>query len=182
MAIAYHIPYNVDKNIGAYYNWAMEMLPNDFDFCCFVDGDSMFTTLTYGHNILDYIEKYPECGVFVCMTNRIGCEWQRQPGVDRNDHDMRYHRKLGEKIQAENYSKIQDVSQIPEGGPLGGVLMLVRKDVWKKIGGFKANGILGVDNHLHWSCKEHGEKVYLMKAQYRYHWYRGETGDKSHLL
>ena len=180
--IYYHQPYNVDKNIGQYYNEAMEMLPNDHDFCCFTDGDSMFTTNTYGHAMLDYTLKYPECGVFVCMTNRIGCEWQKQPGVNRDDHDIRYHRRLGEKIQAEQYGKITDVSNVPHGSVLGGVLMLVRKDVWRKIGGFKSHGILGVDNHLHWSCQEHGEKVYLMKGIYVYHWYRGETGDKSHLL
>lgn len=180
--IYYSQPYNVDKNIGQYYNEEMEMLPNDFDFRCFTDGDSMFTTQTYGHALLDYVEMYPECGVFVCMTNRIGCEWQCLPGVNKEDHDMRYHRRLGEKLQAEQYGKIEDVSNVHPGKVLGGVLILIRKDVWKKVGGFKTDGILGVDNHLHWACQKHGEKVYLMKGIYTYHWYRGETGDKSHLL
>ena len=180
--IYYSQPYSVDKNIGQYYNSEMELLPNDTDFRCFTDGDSMFTTETYGHAIMDYVEEYPECGVFVCMTNRIGCEWQKQPGVDEDEHDIRYHRRLGEKIQADQYLEIEDVSDVPHGSVLGGVLILIRKDVWKQIGGFKTQGILGVDNHLHWACQEHGLKVYLMKGIFLYHFYRGLTGDKSHLL
>ena len=180
--IYYSIPYDMDKNIGAYYNREMELLPNEIDFRCFTDGDSMFTTETYGHALMDYVEKYPECGVFVCMTNRIGCEWQQQPGVDQNDHDIRYHRRTGEKIQADRYLEIEDVTDKPHGKVLGGVLILIRKDVWRKIGKFKESGILGVDNHLHWACQEYGEKVYLMKGIYAYHWYRGQTGDKTHLL
>ena len=174
--------YSPDKNIGRYYNWVMGLLPNDEDWCCFTDGDSMFTTNTFGHVLKDYIEKYPECGVFVCMTNRIGCKWQIQPGVDQNDHDIRYHRKLGEKIQAENYCQIKDVSNVPRGEVLGGVLILIKKSTWKKIGGFKTDGILGVDNDLHWKCQDHKEKVYLMTGLFLYHWYRAESGSKSHLL
>ena len=180
--IYYGTAYNPDKNIGVYYNKFMTILPNDIDFACFLDGDAMFTTNTFGHALLDYVEKYPECGCFVCMTNRIGCEWQKLPGIDENDHDIRYHRQIGEKLQADKYLSITDVSNVHRGKVLGGVLILLRKDVWEKIGGFKEQGILGVDNDLHWKLMDANEKVYLMDGIFVYHFYRAGTGDKSHLI
>jgi len=159
----------------------MELLPNDDDYCCFLDGDATFTTTFFGLQLERIVHKYPECGVFVCMTNRVNCEWQLET-VDWDSDDIKYHRFIGDLLADDNYYQIKDVTNKPKGEVLSGVLMLIRKDVWKKIGGFK-DGMLGVDNDLHWKCQKHGEKVYLLRGFYVYHWYRGGIKkNKEHLL
>jgi hypothetical protein len=74
-SIYYLIPYNTDKNIGIYYNEAMELLPNDNDWMVFVDGDTIFTTADYGSLIKDVIQDNPDYDMFTCYTNRVGCKW-----------------------------------------------------------------------------------------------------------
>ena len=66
---------------------------------------------------------------------------------------------------------------------LSGVLILVKKSVWKKVGGFKEGEMLSVDNDIHQKVKLAGEKVGLMKGIYVQHWYRGGDNKQiSHLI
>jgi hypothetical protein len=59
--------------------------------------------------------------------------------------------------------------------------MLVRKDLWKEVGGFKS-GMLSVDNDFHYKCINKKESVLLMMGVYIYHWYRWPNyGNISHL-
>jgi GT2 family glycosyltransferase len=61
-------------------------------------------------------------------------------------------------------------------------MILIQKRLWKKIGGFLENGMLGVDNDLHTKVIKSNEKLYLMRGVYLYHWYRWPNyKDKSHL-
>lgn len=176
------IPYSLEKRLGVEYNEFMKRLPNDDDFGCFIDHDAMFTTSTWFKQLQDIVLKYPECGCFIAMTNRIDCVYQRHGSVDPNNHDMTYHRNLGQKIQQKDYSATEDVSNKNKLEAFGGILIVLKKSVWKKIGGFDDTGILGVDNKLHWSLMDHNEKVYLMKGMYLYHWYRADGKGKKHLI
>lgn len=181
--IYYSIPWDTTKNIGKYYNKFMRALPNDDDFACFLDGDAMFTTQFFGKQLEEIIYKYPECGCFTAKANRIGCLWQRQDGVDWENNDINYHRDKGKEFQYELYDEIKDVSNVTRMEVLGGVLILIKKSTWEKIGKFKEDGMLGVDNDIHWKCMDNEEKVYLMKGVYLYHYYRnGKSEDKNHLL
>ena len=99
--IFYSIPYNTNKNIGKYYNDFMRILPNDDDYACFVDGDTIFTTENYGNIIEEITKEYSHIGCFTATTNRVGCEWQIAPKVDMKNNDMRYHRVFGYKTQKE---------------------------------------------------------------------------------
>lgn len=180
MKIWFNIPWSQEKNLGKAYNDFMEFIPED-DYACFLDGDAMFLTTYFGKQLYDIVEKYPECGVFTCMTNRIGCLWQRQSG-QWDDDDISSNKILAENLQSVYDTKCFDVTNLGTDHPMGGVLILISKKAWRKVGGF-ADGILGVDNKLHWACIEHGEKVFLMEGVYVYHWYRGGNAtDRSHLL
>lgn len=180
--IYYSIPFSIEKNIGKYYNDFMELLPSDDDFACFVDGDTIFTTPNYGNQIEEATKKYPKVGCFTAYTNRVNCEWQIYPGVDKDNNDMYYHRQIGKQAQERFWSKCIDVTDMPRDKVLSGFLMLLKKSVWKKIGGFK-DGVLGVDNDLHWKIQDHKESIHLMQGVYLYHWYRWPNyKDKSHLI
>ena len=181
--IYYNIPWNTQKNLGKAYNNFMKMLPGEKDFACFIDADASFTTYFFGKQIEQVIEAHPECGVFTAMTNRVGCTYQIQPGVNPTNNDMAYHRAMGEKVWNENLTRITDISNVPRGTVMSGVLILIRKDIWQDIGGFKEDGMLGIDSDLHWRCMDHAQKVYLMRGVYLYHWYRNNNRtDKKHLL
>lgn len=181
--IFYTIPWNEDKNIGEYYNSFVNLLPNDDCFMCALDGDAMFLDKFFGQHLEQIVNTHEECGCFTTMTNRIGCMWQRQPGVDWENNDIAFHRKKSQEIWNIYGTDIKDVSNVDRGKVLGGVVILLKKSVWKKIGGFKENGILGVDNDLHWKCMDSNEPVYLMQGIYVYHWYRGgNMSDRGHLL
>lgn len=179
--IYYSIPYSTEKNIGAYYNSVMNNLPNDEDFACFVDGDTIFTTSDFGNQISDVVKKYPECRFFTCYTNRVGCKIQICPIIDRDNNDIEYHRNMGKLLQDNYWDLCDDISELEPGTLISGMLMLVRKDLWKEVGGFKS-GMLSVDNDFHLKCISKKEPVYLMKGVYIYHWYRWpNAGNISHL-
>lgn len=181
--IYYSIPYSTEKNLGKYYNDFMKILPNPDDYACFVDADTIFTTPDFGHIIQKVVEENPSVGCFTCYTNRIGCKWQLLPGIDYDTNDIKYHRDLGKKIQTIFGTMCQDMTNVNKNEVMSGLLILLKKSVWEKIGGFVEKGMLGIDNDLHWKLQKHGEKIYIMNGIYLYHWYRWPNPkNKSHLL
>jgi GT2 family glycosyltransferase len=162
----------------------MELLPNEEDFACFIDGDACFTTTYFGKQLEDIIVKYPSCGLFSSVASRAGCIWQRagNPDID----NIRVHREIGLELQTTKYDAIKNVSHVHPMHVLSGHLILISKKVWRKLGGFKEAGILGVDNDIHWKAMAAGEKVYLMEGVYLYHYYRNDskctTNNTGHLI
>jgi GT2 family glycosyltransferase len=170
------------------YNDFMTMLPSNDDFACFVDGDTIFTTSNYGHTIQDAVQSYPDVGCFTCYTNRVYNTAQIVEGIDYDSNDVIYHRQIGNTLQTVFGSTCVDITEplVERGKPMyiSGVMILIKKSLWKKIGGFKnLNGMLGVDNELHKDIIAANEKIYLMKGVYLYHWYRWpDIKNISHLL
>jgi glycosyltransferase involved in cell wall biosynthesis len=167
-------------NIGRYYNRFMELLPED-GVACFIDGDATFTTTNYGKQLEAVLEANPSCGLFVGVTNRVGCQWQVVDGVDVESNDIAYHREFGARLAQEHWDSC---STVPYDATklLSGVLFLLKKSLWKKVGGFPETGMLGVDNEIHRRVAATGEAVMLMRGVYVYHWYRGgKKEEKSHL-
>lgn len=179
--ISFVIAYDPSGNIGKCYNREMAKLDSDDDFICFLDADAMFTAYSFYDQLAAIVKNNPECGLFVGKANRIGCLWQR--AGDWNTDDMKWHRELGKEIAESNLATaVEDVTDKGKREPLGGFLIMIRKSTWKKIGGFKETGQLGVDNDIHYKAIRANEKVYLMKGVYLYHWYRGgDANNKNHI-
>lgn len=174
-----YIPYTPKKlgnNLGWAYNNFMKIVSKD-DWVCFLDHDATFTTRYWYHQLNDIIEKNPDVGLYTCLTNRIGNPQQLVKGVDKENHDIKYHRIIGKILQEKNYDNILNLDDINR--PLSGVVILISKKTWNKVGGFK-DGFLSVDNDIHKKCISYNIKVGLMTGVYVYHWYRGD-GDNSHL-
>jgi len=174
-----YIPYapkEHEGNLGWAYNNFMEMVGED-DWVCFLDHDATFTTTYWYHQLESIIKEHPTIGAFTAMTNRIGQKEQVIEYVDKNNHDIDYHRKIGKSIQNKFRSEVKILDDY--NTLLSGVIILINKQTWRKSGGFK-HGFLSVDNDFHMRCLDNGIKVGLMLGVYVYHWYRGD-GDLSHL-
>lgn len=181
--IYYSIPYSLSKNIGKAYNHECDRLPDDNDWICFTDGDARFVTPYYGHQLHSIIQRYPDCKLFTAVTNRVGTEYQCIPNMwDVEEYDK--HVKKGHQLYELYNTECEDITHKE---PLSGVVILIQKSEWKRVGGFKENGMLGIDNAIHKNVKEQGGKVMLMKGVYVFHYYRGGKRDrtpenKKHLL
>jgi len=157
-----------EKDLGWAYNHFMGLIPNDDDWGCLVDHDTIFTTKNWMYQMEDIIKKHPEYDCFVATANRIGCDYQQVADL-RNNHDVQEHIKLGHKIQKEHYS---DVINVTGRIAFSGFLMLVKKGAWNKVK-FREGGekMAGIDNHFHRDLRNRGFRIGLMKGVYLYHLY-----------
>lgn len=169
-----YIPYApraIHQNIGAVYNQFMGMI-SERDWACFLDHDAMFTTLDWYQQLEDIIEsldKSSECvGLLTACTNRIGNPEQVVAGLEPQNHDIYYHRKIGKQRQNEYRHVLRKCDQV-----LSGVVILISKKVWQQTRGF-ADGFLTVDNDMDRQIRELGYHSYIMEGVYCYHWYRAD--------
>lgn len=185
-----YAPKEHDKDLAWAYNRFMEILPNDDDWGCFIDHDSMFTTLDWFHQLDEIIKNHPEYSCFTAVTNREYASWQIPEGVDVNNHDVVYHRRFGAQLSEQNYGKVVDVTNCSESlsstqpqaspmeiSPFGGIMILYKKSVWKNIPFrkyYKEKSIFGTDNLIHIDLKKAGHKVGLTTGVYLYHWRRAD--------
>lgn len=172
--IAYCNPYE-DKNIGKAYNRYMDLVPEN-DWACFIDHDAMFLHYDWYNQLYEIIQKNQEYDCFGVVTNRIGNPEQRFVGIDQNNHDIKYHRDIAKDAYDQFYTDVKDVT---DTHCISGVVMLVKKSAWKKVGGFKEEGFLGIDNDFHIRLKNVGLKIGLAKGVYVYHTYRAFNDDSE---
>ncbi len=175
-------PYRSDKDLITAYNSFMELLPED-GWVVFRDADTLFLDIFYGKIIEEAIINNPDTDFFTCMTNRIGCPYQKHG--EYGGDDIKTHRKISDKLKKEFKDTYIDITN--KTPRISGVVMILSKKAWNKIGGFKQykpcySNILGVDNKLHIDLENNGFKLKLIKGLYVYHWYRGGDGkNDSHL-
>jgi GT2 family glycosyltransferase len=164
-------PYALDLNLGASYNAAMALLPNDDDWAVMLDHDILLTTREWYRQIAEAIAFKPAAGAFVAVTNRIDAVWQRAVETDPNNHDVGYHTAIGlDRLKRRTLLDITDTKGF------GGVLFAVSKAAWRDAGGF-ADGLLCVDHSLHFGLRKAGRRVYLLENCYVYHRRRAFIGD-----
>lgn len=183
-----HIPYTPmehGNNLGYAYNQFMKMLPNDDDWACFLDHDAMFTTSNWYSQLSDIIDKNPNIGAFGARTNRINCTYQLVGNIDVYNHDIAYHREIGNHIQNKWYDDLLEIggNKIRRGlveGDLvsrgfSGVLILIQKQTWNKINGFKKDGFNNIDNDLRVRLFKQNIPFCIMNGVYVYHWYKADA-------
>lgn len=162
--------------MGKYYNEFLSLLPDD-SYACLSDGDVMWLTSDYGNLVYEYTSKYPNA-VLTCRTNRIGCPYQKLPGINVNNHDIVYHKSIAEQVKKKLYT-VTDISK--QSYPMSGMLMVIKKSIWQEVGGFKWDGMLGIDNAFFKALQEYDKQILVMEGLYVYHQYRID-GSKKHLV
>lgn len=174
--IYYFTPYDTQGGYGRACNECCQMVPQGA-WICILDGDTMFMGEKYGHQIEQIIQKYPDVALFTCVTNRIGNRAQQEPGM-MDITSIPHHRIKAQQLQRDHWADIRYLKNV-----ISGHLMLFNKDTWAAVGGFKEQGILGVDNDFSRKILHRGGKIALMMGVYLLHYYRMNEGItyKAHL-
>lgn len=172
------MPFSPEKNYGTACNQMMGLLPAD-GWACIMDHDVLWTTLNWYHQITEIIAAHP-LGTFTAVANRIGHPMQREAGAPRTDN-LAVHRVYGTEVARRHWGQLLDITDVQP--PMSGMVIVLSKANWELAGGFRPQGILGVDNALHLALRAQGRKIWVMRGVYVYHYYRGDRPhDKRHLL
>lgn len=165
-------PYSFDKRLAIAYNQYCQSVP-DNDWICLLDGDSMFLESNFGHIAQDYINKYPECKLFVPVTNRIGKKSHCYKSIRSENPDITHHRIISKKLRKSR--EIKDMSHVRYPSM---PCFLFSKKTWEEVGGFIDNGkIMGTDVTFSKKVLDIGP-CYRMNGLYLFHYYRLCEGRK----
>lgn len=161
------VPYAVNKKVGIAYNRIMQKLDG---WVGFADHDIFFANPNWYELFQNAIDKLGQkAGFITCVTNRIGCQLQKQPKVDRNNHDIHYHKKIAKQVYDESRDEIVDITD--SQFPLSALVFVTHKNAWQKAGGFSEKHI-GCDSDYCGKLKRNGYRLFIIKGLYVYHWYR----------
>lgn len=172
-------PFALDKNLGAVYNKAFECVADE-DWVCLIDYDVMFLTPNSIRIMYDYVSKYPEAGMFTCLTNRIHplAKDQLYGDVPSEIDSVRYWQNIAELAEIQTFEDITVINH-----EISGFLMLVSKKVWNNIKFLESGKCLGVDNDFSLNVLAAGKKIYRMNRLVVWHSYRlDDIKNKKHLL
>ena len=170
MNIEIVIPFGVDCKLGESMNHTMERL-DDGDWCIFIDSDVLMMTehFLWYDACLNLIHKEGyKIGFTSCVTNRIGCEWQKPSiPVDSEDDNIKAHFSFAHKL----WNKHGMEYTIPSHGQkLSGMFIMTHKRAWKESGGF--NQGWKVDNWYDEAIIKAGYLRAIMQGVYCYHIYK----------
>lgn len=74
--IWFFTPYSFNGKLFDAYDQYMKLIINPEDWVAFTDGDALFFHPDFGDMIREYIQTYPDTGIFVCFANRSGTRKQ----------------------------------------------------------------------------------------------------------
>lgn len=177
MKVHYFSPYSIKKDFLSELDYYVSLLPHPTDWACFVDGDTMFIrNEDYGNCILEYIDRYPETGMFTCYASRCHYSVQLPPCGDLNNPSLKFHRNVADQLH-ENFQPFQQIEILNRR--IAGHMMLFRKSTWQKIRSdvflrvrTSNRKILGVDTQICYSLLSTGADIKLMKGIYLVHYLR----------
>ncbi len=170
------IPYSLEKNIGKAYNQCMSMLKEDDDWGCLTDGDIMFMTPDWGHQLQELVDLHPNAGIITCMTNRIANKYQRTGNGSTNILD---HYKIAQQRLRVRRGKTHLTRR-----HISGFLMMVKKSTWNEVKFPEIeNAILDIDGLFSNAILDAKKDIVIAEGLYVLHYYRWAQGtaSKSHL-
>lgn len=178
MKIHFIHPFSLEKNYGKELNETMSIIPEG-DWCAIMDWDCMLLTSDQVKTIYEYVNRFPEAGMFLALSNRSGSLNQR---INTCDFDSE-----GDTIK--HHKKAQDILKQPIevkelNDKISGYFMLISKKTWNEIKFNEELQILSVDRDYAKRLLNVGKQILLMKNIYIWHSYRiwKNTKDTTHLI
>lgn len=174
MKIRYITPFSTESkfgypNIGGEYNQVISELPDD---CWIVlrDGDTMFLTSDWGHQIMKIIEANQNYDLITCMTNRLGVPDQLIYGAMLNGVEIQKHIEIAGVCWNDHKTDLKPAKLA------AGLCMIFHKSTWLKVGGFPEYDIT-FDRVFSAKVLMNGGKIGIAKGLYLFHLYR--WGEKN---
>ena len=157
------------KCIGSGYNEALTQ-HDENDWLAVIDHDAMFTTGNWYQQMVKVIEDNPNCKGLTGRVNRMATEEQMILGIDPNNMDYAYHRRLGKHLSEKYYGQS---NCIKTPGHFSGTFWAVHIGTMRKLGGFDETGQqLKCDNLLQAKIVNAGYEFRVCNGIYIFHWYR----------
>lgn len=173
------VPYSFNKKLIDAYKDIFDLV-NDNDWVCFLDCDTAFFEMSdFGHVIQEYINKYPDTGMFTSYATRCHYNFQTKKGVSKNSDSIKYYAEQIIKTRKELHLKVKKVDK-----KIAGHLIVMQKKVWSQIYPTlkvkaKKKNILGFDTQLSYSLFEHGFDIKLMRGILIFHYLRFLDGKNN---
>jgi hypothetical protein len=182
--IHFFTPYSFQKKLFEAWDSYMNLVQDPNDWVCMMDGDVLFLLADFGHQMQEYIDKFPDTGLFTCYASRAHRQEFIRKGVDMENPSILYHYDHAENCRKTLHLQVKELAK-----PCLGHLMLMKKATWllirDKVGQTTANcKILGVDVRISKAVSELGMPVLLMRGIYVLHFFRMKNGinERSILL
>lgn len=181
--IWYFTPYSFEKKLFEAWDDYMNLVQNQDDWVCMMDGDVLFLLSDFGHQMQTYIDLYPDTGLFTCYASRTSQKHLKWKSATMENTSIVYHRNKAEQLHKAYHGEVIDLGDQQALG----YLMLIKKSTWSAIRELVAEwtvekDILGVDRRISKAVQNAGLKTYLMKGMYVLHYYRMKNGSKDKLI
>ncbi len=169
-------PYSFEGRLFNAYDQYMSLIKNPDDWAVFTDGDTLFFHSDFGHLIREYIDSYPDTGMFTCYTNRIGTGSQLYDNKLMEIDSIKYNFLIADHLRRERKGKITQINS-----PVSGFFMVIKRKTWAEIKNelklvMKNKRLLGVDYAISNILMQKGFVIRRMDAVLMLHYYRFVEG------
>lgn len=177
--IWFFTPYSFEKKMFEAWDSYMNLVQDPNDWACMMDGDVLFLIADFGHQMQEYIDAFPDTGIFTTYASRAHRDEFMRRGCDMENPSILYHFDNAEKCRNTLHLKVKTVAK-----PALGHVMLIKKATWLKIRDrvqelTSDKKILGVDVRISRAVTELGMPVLLMRGMYVLHFFRMKYGLKE---
>lgn len=173
-------PYGPNLQYGRAINEFCEQAPKD-SWIIIRDRDTMYLE-DNGQQIIDIANRYPDTGVFGCMTNRLGLNWQLPDGKISDDPNIINHKLIATHLKAKHNTECATL-----GTCVAGLFLMFKKSTWERVK-FREGNIIQNDIYFDWDFVSRiltlGMPIRLMLGVYLFHYYRldKDIRDVTHLI
>ena len=174
--IWFFTPYSWDKKLFEAWDQYMDLVKNPEDWVCMMDGDVLFLLADFGHQMQQYIDKYPDSGLLTTYASRAHRNEYIRKGCDENNPSILYHYDNAVKCHKTLHLQVKPLQK-----PALGHVILIKKSTWLKIRDRVSQltsdaKILGVDVRISRAIAELGMPQLLMRGIYVLHYFRFKHG------
>lgn len=157
------IAYEPGGQLGADYNRIFR--ETQHGWVLLLDHDVLLLNPHWYTIAQECIRANPRAGIFTCWTNKIGNPAQRWESAEACGDSLVAHRHLARSIFSDNGYK----STVIDGSKCSGMLLLIRAEAWRRVGGFPGVGMFREDWIFGRKVQAAGFEVRRMDGLYVYH-------------
>lgn len=174
--IWYFTPYSFEKRLFEAWDQYMNLVTDSEDWVCMMDGDIAFLNSDFGHQIQEYIDKYPDAGLFTCYASRSRTPWMMPANHIFSNSNILDHKRKANIYAKKFRAQVEEIND-----RVTGHLMVIKKSTWATVRNevkekTRDKNILSVDSVISRQILQSGLKILLMKGIYVFHYYRHLEG------